>query len=114
MHELVVTLFLADVRLLAKLMQVVSGGKEVTLPSGVAYTDVKIGGGSPVQKGYLVILDFKYTYCNPVQPVMPSWLSSAFAKQALTNLTLSQSRQLQLVLHLHFTVHRTLPAWAGV
>lgn len=80
MHELVVTLFLADVRLLAKLMQVVSGGKEVTLPSGVAYTDLKIGGGSPVQKGYLVILDFKYTYCNPVQPVMPSWLSSALSK----------------------------------
>lgn len=42
-----------------KSTQVVSGGKEVTLPSGVTYTDLKIGGGSPVQKGYLMVLDFK-------------------------------------------------------
>lgn len=48
-------------------MQVVSGAKEVTLPSGVTYTDVKIGGGSPVQKGYLMILDFKYASCAPAQ-----------------------------------------------
>ena len=41
------------------LLQVVSGGKEVTLPSGTKYKDIKIGGGSPVQKGYLMVLDFK-------------------------------------------------------
>lgn len=40
-------------------MQVISGGKEVTLPSGVKYTDLKVGGGTPVQKGYLVILNFR-------------------------------------------------------
>lgn len=57
----------ADAHLPAKRMQVVSGAKEVTLPSGVTYTDVKIGGGSPVQKGYLMILDFKYASCTPVQ-----------------------------------------------
>ncbi|KAL3141017.1 hypothetical protein ABBQ32_005532 [Trebouxia sp. C0010 RCD-2024] len=43
----------------AKSTQVVLGAKEVTLPSGVKYTDLKIGGGSPVQKGYLMVLDFK-------------------------------------------------------
>ena len=52
--------------MVAKPIQVVSGGKQVTLPSGVTYTDVKIGGGSPVQKGYLMILDFKYACCTPV------------------------------------------------
>lgn len=41
-------------------MQVVSEAEEVTLPSGVKYTDLKIGGGSPVQKGYLMVVDFKY------------------------------------------------------
>ena len=40
-------------------VQVISGGQEVTLPSGVKYTDLKLGGGTPVQKGYLVILNFK-------------------------------------------------------
>ena len=56
----------AGAHLVAKPIQVVSGGKQVTLPSGVTYTDVKIGGGSPVQKGYLMILDFKYACCTPV------------------------------------------------
>ena len=60
--------------LLATPVQVVSGSKEITLPSGVTYTDVKIGGGSPVQKGYLMILDFKYACVTSVQPVMPSCL----------------------------------------
>lgn len=41
-------------------MQVVSQGQQVTLPSGVKYTDLKIGGGTPVQKGYLVVLNFRY------------------------------------------------------
>ncbi|KAL3153078.1 hypothetical protein ABBQ38_012098 [Trebouxia sp. C0009 RCD-2024] len=43
----------------AKSTQVVSEAEEVTLPSGVKYTDLKIGGGSPVQKGYLMVVDFK-------------------------------------------------------
>lgn len=42
-------------------LQVITGGQEVILPSGVKYTDLKVGGGTPVQKGYLVILDFRYT-----------------------------------------------------
>ena len=57
---------MADAHMLTRPIQVVSGGKEVTLPSGVTYKDVKIGGGSPVQKGYLMILDFKYACCTPV------------------------------------------------
>ena len=48
-------------------MQVVSGAQEVTLPSGVRYTDLKIGGGSPVQKGYLMVLDFKYVCTTHTQ-----------------------------------------------
>ncbi|DBA87837.1 hypothetical protein WJX77_012294 [Trebouxia sp. C0004] len=45
----------------AKSTQVVSGGQEVVLPSGVKYKDVKIGGGSKPQKGYLMIVDFRAT-----------------------------------------------------
>eukprot|EP00891_Asterochloris_glomerata_P000357 jgi/Astpho2/357/e_gw1.00010.102.1_t len=41
----------------------VTDGKEVTLPSGVRFTDEKIGGGAPTQLGYLVILDYK-AYAN--------------------------------------------------
>lgn len=40
-------------------LQEVTDGKEVTLPSGVRFTDEKIGGGAPTQLGYLVILDYK-------------------------------------------------------
>ena len=40
-------------------LQEVTNGKEVTLPSGVHYTDIMIGGGAPTQLGYLVILDYK-------------------------------------------------------
>ena len=40
-------------------LQEVTDGKEVTLPSGVRFTDIKIGGGAPTQPGYLVILDYK-------------------------------------------------------
>ena len=55
-----------------QLTQVVSGSKELTLPSGVSYKDVKIGGGSPVQKGYLMILDFKYSPCISFQRLKSS------------------------------------------
>ena len=41
------------------MVQVVSGGQEVTLPSGVKYKDVKIGGGSNTQKGYLMVVDYR-------------------------------------------------------
>ncbi len=44
-------------------LQVVSGGQEVVLPSGVKYKDVKIGGGSKPQKGYLMIVDFRFACC---------------------------------------------------
>lgn len=44
-------------------LQVVSGGQEVVLPSGVKYKDVKIGGGSKPQKGYLMIVDFRSACC---------------------------------------------------
>jgi hypothetical protein len=37
----------------------VAGGKEITTPEGIRYTDLRIGGGAPPQKGYLIILDYK-------------------------------------------------------
>ena len=43
-------------------MQVVSESKEVTLPSGVKYKDLKIGGGSNTQKGYLMVVDYKSVF----------------------------------------------------
>lgn len=45
----------------AKSTQVVSDSQEVVLSSGVKYKDVKIGGGSKPQKGYLMIVDFRGT-----------------------------------------------------
>ena len=40
-------------------LQEVTDGTEVALPSGVRFTDNKIGGGAPTQLGYLVVLDYK-------------------------------------------------------
>ena len=40
-------------------VQDVQDAKEVKLPSGVRFTDLKIGGGTPVQKGFLVVLDYR-------------------------------------------------------
>ncbi|KAK9813233.1 hypothetical protein WJX72_011154 [[Myrmecia] bisecta] len=37
----------------------VANAKEVTTASGLRYTDLKIGGGAPMQRGFLVVLDFK-------------------------------------------------------
>ena len=34
----------------------------VTLPSGVTYKDVRIGGGQSPQRGYLVVLDFRFVF----------------------------------------------------
>ncbi len=34
------------------------------LPSGARYKDVKIGGGSKPQKGYLMIVDFRCAACH--------------------------------------------------
>lgn len=45
----------------AKSTQVVSESKEVTLPSGVKYKDLKVGGGSNTQKGYLMVVDYRGT-----------------------------------------------------
>jgi hypothetical protein len=39
----------------------VTEGKEITTPEGIRYTDLRIGGGAPPQKGYLIILDYKAT-----------------------------------------------------
>lgn len=44
----------------------ISDGKEVLTPEGLRYTDLRIGGGSRPQKGYLVILDYK-AYANGKQ-----------------------------------------------
>ncbi|KAK9831804.1 hypothetical protein WJX74_009971 [Apatococcus lobatus] len=41
--------------------QDVQDAPEVTLPSGVRYKDLRIGGGTPVQKGFLVVLDYQGT-----------------------------------------------------
>ena len=41
------------------MIQDVVDGKEIQTSSGLRYTDVKIGGGSPVQRGFLVVLDYK-------------------------------------------------------
>lgn len=41
-------------------LQVISGGQEVVLPSGVKYKDIKIGGGSKPTKGYLMVVDFRF------------------------------------------------------
>ena len=37
----------------------VSALKEITTPEGLRYTDLRIGGGAPPQKWYLIILDYK-------------------------------------------------------
>jgi FKBP-type peptidyl-prolyl cis-trans isomerase len=39
-------------------MQVVDA-PEVTLPSGVVYRDLRVGGGSQPIKGYLVVVDYE-------------------------------------------------------
>jgi hypothetical protein len=39
----------------------VDSTKEITTPEGIRYTDLRIGGGAPPQKGYLIILDYKAT-----------------------------------------------------
>ncbi len=41
------------------MIQDVKNAPEVKLPSGVVYQDLKTGGGQPIQKGFLVILDYK-------------------------------------------------------
>lgn len=66
-------------------MQVVSGAKEVTLPSGVTYTDVKIGGGSPVQKGYLMILDFKYAILHTYASLLCQTVLRTLCSKPSTN-----------------------------
>jgi hypothetical protein len=37
----------------------VENAQEVTLPSGVTYTDLRIGGGQMASRGLLIILDLK-------------------------------------------------------
>lgn len=37
----------------------VAAPKEITTPEGIRYTDLKVGGGAPPQKGYLMVLDFQ-------------------------------------------------------
>jgi FKBP-type peptidyl-prolyl cis-trans isomerase len=37
----------------------ISDAKEVATPSGLRYTDLKLGGGSPPIPGYIVVLDYK-------------------------------------------------------
>ena len=44
----------------------ISDGKEIVTPEGLRYTDLKIGGGSRPQRGYLVVLDYK-AYANGKQ-----------------------------------------------
>ena len=41
----------------------ISDAKEVATPSGLRYTDLKLGGGSPPIPGYIVVLDYK-AYAN--------------------------------------------------
>ena len=41
------------------MLQDVEGAQEVTLPSGVRYTDLRIGGGQLAARGLLVILDLR-------------------------------------------------------
>ncbi len=36
----------------------VEGAAEVVLPSGVRYTDLRVGGGQVPPKGYLVVVDY--------------------------------------------------------
>lgn len=36
----------------------VVNGAEITLPSGVRYTDLHVGGGAPPQKGYLAVVNY--------------------------------------------------------
>ena len=36
----------------------VEGASEVVLPSGVRYTDLRVGGGQTPPKGYLVVVDY--------------------------------------------------------
>lgn len=40
-------------------LQEVTDAKEVTLPSGVRYTDLVIGGGQRASPGLLMVLDLK-------------------------------------------------------
>ena len=58
-HQVALTAYPNGKALQAVFMQVVSESKEVTLPSGVKYKDLKIGGGSNTQKGYLMVVDYK-------------------------------------------------------
>ncbi len=41
----------------------VTEAKEVTTPEGIKYVDLRVGGGQPPQKGYLVVLAYK-AYAN--------------------------------------------------
>jgi hypothetical protein len=41
----------------------VANGGEVVTPEGLRYTDLRVGGGGGVIKGYLIILDYK-AYAN--------------------------------------------------
>ena len=41
------------------MLQDVAERREVQTPSGLRYTDFRIGGGAPVQKNYLIVLHFK-------------------------------------------------------
>ena len=53
--------------------QDVADAQEVTLPSGVRYTDLRIGGGQQAARGLLVIMDLKlYAGEEVVQVCSPS------------------------------------------
>ena len=58
---------------LVRMLQDVEGAQEVVLPSGVHFTDLRIGGGQLAARGLLVILDLKlYADGELIQVCLPS------------------------------------------